>query len=90
VSARYRRADSIRVAALENDGVVLHLGARRYYTVSESALALLEYLAEPRSADELASFLLGRYDLTPERAATSVREFLERCCRADVVVEESA
>jgi hypothetical protein len=88
VSVRYRRGDSVRVAALETEGVLLHLGTRRYYTISESALALLEYLAAPRTADELATFLLDRYELTPERAATCVREFLERCRRAEVVCEE--
>lgn len=88
MSVRYRRRDDVRIATLENEGVLLHLGTRRYYTVSESALALLEQLATPQTPEELAAFLLDRYELTAERAATSVREFLERCRRADVVLEE--
>ncbi|HXQ29390.1 MAG TPA: PqqD family peptide modification chaperone [Gemmatimonadales bacterium] len=90
MSARYRRGDSVRVAALENEGVLLHLGTRRYYTVSESALALLEYLAAPRTAQELEAFLLERYELTEEHAVTTVQTFLERCRKADVVFEEGA
>lgn len=88
MTTRYRRSDGVRVAALETEGVLLHLGTRRYYTLSETALALIEYLAAPRTADELATFLLDRYDLTPERAVTSVRAFLERCGQTGVVLEE--
>lgn len=88
MSTRYRRGDNVRVAALENEGVLLHLGTRRYYTMSETALGLLEYLATSRTAEELAAFLLDRYDLTPERAATSVRDFLVRCRDAGVILEE--
>jgi len=85
---RYRRRDDVRIAALDTEGVVLHLGSRRYFTLSETALAMLEELAAPRTADELVVFLRERYDVAPEHAAASVRAFLERCQEADMITLE--
>ena len=90
MTARYRRRDDIRVAALDTDGVVLHLGSRRYFTVSETALALLQELSAPRTVEELVTFLRSRYDVTPDHATTSVREFLKRCQLADMVMLEDS
>ena len=38
---RYRRHPELRLTALEGEGVALHLGTRRYYSVSESGVDLL-------------------------------------------------
>jgi coenzyme PQQ synthesis protein D (PqqD) len=88
VRVRYRRHPELRVAALEDEGVVLHLGTRRYFTVSESGLALLEALAAPRTVHELIAFLLDRYDLTADRAAATVNQFLDRCRGAELLATE--
>jgi hypothetical protein len=85
MTVRYRRAEDVRVAALDAEGVVLHLGSRRYFTVSETALAMLEALTAPRSADDLVALLCSRYDVTRERAADSVDAFLKRCEATRVV-----
>jgi hypothetical protein len=88
VTTRYRRHPDLRLTALEGEGVVLHLGTRRYFSVSESGLILLEALATARTADDLARALGARYAVTAEHAAASVRAFLE-CCRAlDVLLVE--
>ena len=44
MSERYLRHPDLRLADVEGDGVVLHLGTRRYFSVSESGLALLKAL----------------------------------------------
>ena len=46
---RYARHPDLRLTALEGEGVALHLGTRRYYSVSESGLDILEALAAPRT-----------------------------------------
>ena len=84
----YRRHPELRLAALEGEGVVLHLGTRRYFTLSESGLTIFEALAAPRTFDELVASLLTRYEVTAERAQESVREFLDRCRSADLLVVE--
>lgn len=86
MTLRYRRHPELRLSALEGEGVLLHLGTRRYFTLSESGLVMMEALAAPRSIDDLVQLLQGRYEVTAERARDDVREFLERCREADLVV----
>jgi hypothetical protein len=85
---RYKRHPELRLADVEGDGVVLHLGTRRYFSVSESGLALLQALEAPRTVPELVEVLLERYEVTPEQAEASVRQFLDTCRTAELLVEE--
>jgi len=89
VSVYYSRHPELRLAALEDDGVVLHLGTRRYYTASESGLAMLEALASPRTPDELVALLCDRYEVTVERAEASVGRFLDHCVRAKLLTMDA-
>lgn len=88
MSDRYVRHPDLRLADVEGDGVVLHLGTRRYFSVSESGLALLQALETPRTIEELVQVLLDRYEVSPEQAAASVRQFLETCRTAELLLEE--
>ncbi len=85
---RYKRHPDLRLADVEGDGVVLHLGTRRYFSVSESGLALLQALEMPRTVPELVEVLLERYEVTPEQAEASVRQFLDTCRTAELLIEE--
>lgn len=85
---RYKRHPDLRLADVEGDGVVLHLGTRRYFSVSESGLALLHALETPRTIPELVEVLLERYEVTPEQAEASVRQFLDTCRTAELLIEE--
>lgn len=85
---RYKRHPDLRLADVEGDGVVLHLGTRRYFSVSESGLALLQALETPRTVPELVEVLLERYEVTPEQAEASVRQFLDTCRTAELLIEE--
>ena len=75
---RYARHPDLRLTALEGEGVALHLGTRRYYSVSESGLDILEALATPRSLPELVALLRAKYDVTVEQADATTRNFLAR------------
>ncbi len=86
----YRRHPGVRHTALEGEGVVLHLGTRKYFSLNATGLDLFEALAEPRTFDDLVGVLTAAYDVTPERAAVSVRDFLEGCGRLDLVLVEEA
>ncbi len=88
MSDRYKRHPDLRLADVEGDGVVLHLGTRRYFSVSESGLALLQALETPRTVPELVEVLLERYEVTPEQAEASVHQFLDTCRTAELLVEE--
>lgn len=88
MTIRYRPHPDLRLSALEGEGVVLHLGTRRYFTVSKTGVVILEALSSPRTLDELVAVLVQRYEVTPEHAAASVRDFLDRCRQASLVAEE--
>ncbi|HEX4601002.1 MAG TPA: PqqD family protein [Gemmatimonadales bacterium] len=86
---RYRRHHDLRLAALEDEGVILHLGSRSYFTVSESGVLIFEALATPHSVEELVAVLQARYEVNAEQAEASVRDFLERCRAADLLEIEA-
>jgi hypothetical protein len=90
MSERYMRHPDLRLADVEGDGVVLHLGTRRYFSVSESGLVLLQALEAPKSLHDLVQVLLDRYEVTPDQAETSVRQFLDTCRDAELLVEEGS
>jgi hypothetical protein len=79
VTVHYERHPELRLTALEGEGVALHLGARRYFTVSETGLTILEALRSPQTPEALVDHLLAQYDVTPEHARASVDAFLARC-----------
>ena len=83
----YRRHPDLRLASLEGEGVVLHLRERRYFSVSETGLVLLEALKEARSFEELVEGLLSEYDVDRETAVTTTRAFLDQCLASAVVME---
>lgn len=88
MTTRYQRHPDLRLTALEGEGVALHLGTRRYFSLSESGLVLLEALETPRTADELVQTLRNRYAVTQEHATASVRAFLEHCSAANALLPE--
>jgi hypothetical protein len=85
---RYRPHPDLRLTALEGEGVVLHLGTRRYFTVSETGLAILNALATPRTLEEIVAVLQERYEVSAEQARTSAEAFLTRCLEARLISRE--
>ena len=89
MTARYRRRSDLRVAELEGEGVVLHLGSRSYFSVSGTALVILEALAEPCTMEQLIRAVTEQYDVSEAQAAADAREFIDRCVAAELLhVEE--
>lgn len=81
------RHPELRLTSLEGEGVVLHLGARRYFTVNETGLTLLEALATPKTFDELVEAILTDYEIDRAKAVESTQAFLDRCRGADLLIE---
>ncbi len=81
----YRKHADVRLTALEGEGVVLHMGERRYFTVSETGLTLLEALKTPKTFVQLVASITAEYEVTDEKAALSVQKFLDQCLAADIV-----
>jgi hypothetical protein len=83
----YRRHPDLRLTSLEGEGVVLHLLERRYFSVSETGLVLLEALKEPRTFGELVEGLLSEYHVDRDEASQTTRAFLDQCLASAVVLE---
>ena len=88
MTERYLRHPDLRLADVEGDGVVLHLGTRRYFSVSESGLVVLQALDAARSVEDLVQLLVSQYEVTAEQADATVREFVDSCRAAELLVLE--
>lgn len=85
MTPRYHRHADIRLTDLAGEGVVLHLGSRSYFTVTETGLVILEALKVPRTFDELVAAILAEYEVDRAHAEQSVQAFLDRCLTAELV-----
>lgn len=84
---RYRRHPDLRLTSLEGEGVVLHLKSRRYFSVNDTGLLLLEALKQPQTFDQLVAGLLREYEVSAETARNTTQAFLDQCLAAAVVEE---
>ncbi len=84
----FRAHPDLRLTALEGEGVVLHLGTRRYFSVNETGLAILEVLKPRASMAELVAALTSRFDVPEAQAERSAEAFLDRCLASRLVEEE--
>lgn len=82
---RYERHPDLRITTLEEEGVVLHLGERRYFTVNATGLRLLEELAAPRTLAELIRALTREFEVSEAAARETTVAFLTKCVDAAVV-----
>lgn len=85
---RYRRHPDLRLTALAGEGVALHVGARRYFTVNQTGLTILEALTTPRTLDELVERVLDEYEVPGEEAEATVRAFLDQCLASRLLEPE--
>lgn len=60
------------------DAVVLNLATKKYYTLNESATAIWSGIERRLDVPGLVVLLLGRFEVTEERAKASVLETLGR------------
>lgn len=85
MNGTFHRHTDLRLTELAGEGVVLHLGERRYFTVNETGLTILNALAEPRTFDELVAAVLDEFEVEPELARQTTTGFLQQCIDANVV-----
>jgi coenzyme PQQ synthesis protein D (PqqD) len=84
---RYYRHPDLRLLPQEGEGIVLHLGERRHFSVSDAGLVLLEALKEPRTFGDLVEGLLAHHETDRDVATETARAFLDQCLASAVVVE---
>lgn len=86
---RFHRHPDLRLTALAGEGVVLHLKERRYFTVNQTGLTLLQALEAPKSFDELVEAILADYEVGREEAEQTTRDFLTRCTEAGLLEQRA-
>jgi hypothetical protein len=84
----YSRHADLRLTAVDDEGVVLHLGSLRYFTVNETGRTILQALMEPRTIAELVKAVTDEYDVSDEVAEATTREFIGRCVDAKLLLTE--
>lgn len=85
MTTRYQRHPDVRLTDLASEGVVLHLGARRYFTVNATGLAILDALVSPRTLDDLVAVVRREFDVSEADAVATTRAFVQQCLDAHVV-----
>jgi hypothetical protein len=84
----YSRHADLRLTAVDDEGVVLHLGSLRYFTVNETGLTILQELMQPRTIAELVKAVTDAYDVSDDTAEETTREFVNRCVEAKLLLAE--
>jgi hypothetical protein len=84
----YSRHADLRLTAVDDEGVVLHLGSLRYFTVNETGLTILQELMEPRTIAELVKAVTDEYDVSDAVAEQTTRDFVDRCVEARLLLTE--
>jgi hypothetical protein len=82
----YALHPDLRLTALDTEGVALHLGEKRYFTVNDTGLTVLEALRRgPATAAVLTQAILDEYEVDAAVAANTVDAFLQRCLDAKLI-----
>ena len=84
----YTRHPELRLTAVDNEGVVLHLGSLRYFTVNETGLTILRALEQPRTLAQLVTAVTDEYDVSDAVADATAREFIDHCVEARLLGTE--
>ncbi len=90
MTVTYRRHPDVRLADLDDRGVALHLGERRYFTVNDTGAVLLHALETACTLEQLSGRLCEEFDVTPDEARRTCEAFLAECVSSKLVVTERA
>jgi hypothetical protein len=74
---------------IDGDVVVLDLRTSAYITLNESAALLWSRLDDSATPAELSTALIDAYDISSERAAADVDQFLLTCRQHELVEDAS-
>ena len=89
MSTVFRRHPDLRLTALDNEGVVLHLGTLKYFTVNDTGLTILRALESPRTMADLVFAVTSDFDVTDDLAEQTTRDFLAQCMTSGLIREDA-
>ena len=59
------------------EGVLVDLNTKRYYQLNETAMLVWRGLERGLTADDIVREMTARYEVTPERASSSVEKLIK-------------
>lgn len=83
--SRYRQNPDIAWRVIDGDVVLFDTVAGMMRQLNAVGCAVWEALAEPRSVEELAVLVAGRFEVTVERARADVEAFLPKLVERKLV-----
>jgi hypothetical protein len=86
MTERYRRAEGLLAAVVDDDVLLFDAKRGTYFATSGVGAALWEALEQPCGLDQLCTLVLERYQVAPEVCAEDVAAFLARLEAAELVV----
>jgi len=64
----------------EEELVVLHTGTGNYYTLNETGRNIWKYCSEPKSLDEIVSYIASDYEIPVHQAQRDVLPYIQFLC----------
>ena len=61
----------------EGEGILVDLNTKKYFQLNETGVLVWRGLEKRQSLEEIVGRMTAAYDVTPERAAESVRKLLD-------------
>jgi hypothetical protein len=78
MTERYRRADGLLAAEVDQDVLFFDATRGTYFATSGVGATLWQELAEPRDLEELCAAIVDRYQVEPDTCAQDVAAFVTR------------
>ncbi len=82
---RISREGGVRLKKMEGEGVLLHLGTGDYFSLNSAGLFLWETCATPQKFELLCASFAREYALSPEKAETDLKLFLESLLKLQLI-----
>jgi len=80
-----RPCDSVVSTSLENEGVLVDLDSKRYYSLNETAMMIWQCLEKGVDTSAIIGKMTSIYDVTTEHASESLNHLLQEFRSRDLV-----
>lgn len=84
----YRRNTNLYWAPLDNELLLFHQEDLEYYRLNDTGALIWDFLDEPKSLEEIASMLLGRFAVKDEECRRALTEFVESLVDTRLLVRD--
>lgn len=84
----FKQSPSVVSKPSENELVLLNTQTGNYYTLNETGRAIWEYCSAPKTREEIAGHLRGRFEASAAAAPRELEDYLALLC-AEKLLEKA-